>query len=67
MTDMHPLPSTTATIVIGWVASCYGWLFEGMPGIAILIAVTTLILTCVKLKAAWDGRKSKPEAVALED
>jgi hypothetical protein len=67
MTDIHHLPTVTTTIILGWLASGYGWLFEGMPGIAILIAVTTLILTCVKLKAAWDGRGSKPAGVALED
>lgn len=35
--------------LVGWVVTAYNWLFFGMPGIAILVALATLALTIIKL------------------
>lgn len=34
---------------VGWAVTAYNWLFFGMPGIAILVAIATLALTVIKL------------------
>lgn len=51
-------PSTLVTIIVGWLSSGYGWLFEDMPPISAMGAVAALALTLVKLYSIWKRNRS---------
>lgn len=63
MTPSDPIINGGGALTVsGVVYSLYGWLFAGMPGIAILVGIGTFIMTVLKLAEAWLAYKQRKAA-----
>lgn len=62
----HPHGSWLA-IITGSAEFLYTWAFHDMPGVSIIIAVLTILVSVVTLHEKWMARKARKLALAKSE